>query len=515
MRKLAVLFVVGLMVMAFGVTANAQPKVTMDITGFIDFAGIITKNITDGRYPIYGLLSDINQPGGNLDKTGAFANSRARLKFTANAGKELKGVIFFEMDSDRWGDYNGTRNSMGYWNADRAALEVKHAYFAVGLPYFGVPVPITMTFGVQTIDVRSDFLMGVDGAGIKMNFKADPVNIDFWWAKPNEGRIYDSDDNDIYALHANGAIGDSTLGGYWVFENAKSYPPVEVEINTPGGGTATYPGVPEDIGANAGARAKFNWVGAYWDGKFGGVGLSADLIYDWGEVKPGWDNSAIPDIRKVKYNGYFATARATYDWEMFMFGGGAWYASGSDVDKTGPNGLPGEVTANGSFSNKVGAFVVPGGDGPGWPFGYPLVYFGGPFARANNTFATDSGNITNAGGVGGTWGAYAYGGYKLAPWYNVWLQAMYLGDTTKNGNTNGNARQNPGVPADTNLRDDKTIGIEFALTNQITVYDNLELYWGAGYLFAGDAFDIYDEADGDNKSPDNPWDLATRLVFSF
>jgi hypothetical protein len=48
---------------------------------------------------------------------------------------------------------------------------------------------------------------------------------------------------------------------------------------------------------------------------------------------------------------------------------------------------------------------------------------------------------------------------------------MYLGDTTKNGNTNGNARQNPGVPADTNLRDDKTIGIEFALTNQITLKD--------------------------------------------
>jgi hypothetical protein len=105
MRKLTVLFLVGLMFMAFGVTAYAQPKVTLDITGFIDFAGIITKNITDQRQNIYGLGSgaifDPNAETG-FNKTGAFANSRARLKFTANAGKELKGVIFFEMDSSTW-----------------------------------------------------------------------------------------------------------------------------------------------------------------------------------------------------------------------------------------------------------------------------------------------------------------------------------------------------------------------------------------------------------------------------
>ena len=505
MRKLAVLFFVGLMVMAFGVTAYAQPKVTLDITGYIDFAGIITHNITDGRDNIYGLtggLFDLGSPlptsldNSGFNKTGAFANSRARLKFTANAGKELKGVIFFEMDSSTWGDFNGTRNSMGYWNSDRAALEVKHVYFAVGVPYFGIPVPITMTFGVQPISIRDDFVIGVDGSGIKMNFKSDPVNVDFWWAKMNEGKVYASDDNDMYALNGSANIGESKLGAYALFNDYKSYSP----SNT----TDVY-------GDNPGNRAKFYWLGAYWDGKLGPVGLQADLIYDWGKIRPGWDNTD----ESVKYTGYFAALRGTYDWEMFMFGGGAWYASGSDANKTSGSGQPGTTAADGSETDKVGAYVVPGGDGPGWGFGYPLVYFGGPFARANNTFATDTGNIVNAGGVGGTWGAYAYGGYKVAPWYNVWLQAMYLGDTTKNGNTNGNARKNPSDPADTTLSNDSTIGFEFALTNQFTVYENLELYVGAGYLFAGSAFDLYNEADLDNESPENPWDIATRIVFSF
>jgi hypothetical protein len=82
-----------------------------------------------------------------------------------------------------------------------------------------------MTFGVQPIAIRDDFFMGPDGAGIKVNFKADPVNIDFYWAKPNEGKIYASDDNTIYALHGSGNIGESTLGAYASYQNFNSYPP--------------------------------------------------------------------------------------------------------------------------------------------------------------------------------------------------------------------------------------------------------------------------------------------------
>ena len=39
-------------------------------------------------------------------------------------------------------------------NADRAAVEVKHAFFDVAIPYFGVPVPMTMRFGIQAFAIR-------------------------------------------------------------------------------------------------------------------------------------------------------------------------------------------------------------------------------------------------------------------------------------------------------------------------------------------------------------------------
>ena len=44
------------------------------------------------------------------------------------------------------------------------------------------------------------------------------------------------------------------------------------------------------------------------------------------------------------------------------------------------------------------------------------------------------------GPFGGTWFAKLYGSYKVTPWYKVTLQGLYIGDTTKHGNTFGTAR---------------------------------------------------------------------------
>ncbi len=114
------------------------------------------------------------------------------------------------------------------------------------------------------------------------------------------------------------------------------------------------------------------------------------------------------------------------------------------------------------------------------------------------------------GAIGGTWVAKLYGSYKATPGYKLTLAGAYIGDTTENGNTIGNARKANGLP-----RDDKTIGFEVDVINEINVYKNLKLDIGLGYLFAGDALDYFNVATGSNKSGDDPWALVTRLTYTF
>jgi hypothetical protein len=119
----------------------------------------------------------------------------------------------------------------------------------------------------------------------------------------------------------------------------------------------------------------------------------------------------------------------------------------------------------------------------------------------------------NRGSIGGTWLAKLYGSYKPTTWYKVTLAGLYIGDTTKHGNTIGNARGFGGTSPFP--RNDGTIGVEFDLINEINIYKNLKFDVGLGYLLAGDAMDYFNVTTGRNKSGDDPWVLVTKLTYSF
>ena len=89
---------------------------------------------------------------------------------------------------------------------------------------------------------------------------------------------------------------------------------------------------------------------------------------------------------------------------------------------------------------------------------------------------------------------------------------MYISDTTKNGNTIGNALTTAGRP-----RNDSDVGWEIDWFNTFAIYKNLTFQFGGGYLFAGDAMDfaVIGAAAGTNKSPKNPWIFVTNLTYSF
>ena len=530
MKKFIVLILFGLMIMGFSTMAYAQ-KLEFKASGTIDFDTVWERNV-----PFYFGSVATNQtlhtgifqtwitpsfdatgrPAKQLDRPAAYSYSRGVLRFDAIMSKELSGTIIFEIDALRWGQQTaGTltqasmRNNMGAWATDQAAVEVKNVYIDFGLPYFGIPVPMTVRVGAIPFGVRPNMVLYTDGMGFTGGIKVDPVTIMPMWGKMLEGTDYAADDADMYGLHVNAKVGTFTVGGYGLNYNMNTYP---LQWNTAVAGVASASYGTVIAGTQ---KANFWWLGAYADGKAGPVNLNLDFVYDKGKV----ESRSTPTADDVKYSGWATRVKVDYPWEKFNFGGTFMYASGADANKTSISGLPGTAVANPSsalLSRKVGSYIVPPGSEQSPSSQESIVMYSCFNASADGgTGIAQAGNYqqVSRGAFGGTWFAKVYGSVKAAPWYKVTLQGLYIGDTTKHGNTLGTARKAP-YTTTAALKDDKDIGWELDIINEIDIYKNLKFFAGAGILFAGDGLDVYNGVNR-NYSPKNPWNVTTRLLYSF
>ncbi|HSB03723.1 MAG TPA: hypothetical protein VLK23_00920 [Thermodesulfobacteriota bacterium] len=501
------IFVLSLLILAFAATAYSQPKLDFRASGFISVTTQMWQfNTTTNIQNSVGFVQVIPtrlQPGGaEFNRTASYVEQRFRLKFDAIMGKELSGTIFLEGDSRTWGDdpsggagLGSGRNQIGFLTADRSGVEVKNVYIDAAVPY--IPVPITVRAGIQPFGVRSPMFWYWDAAGVTAAAKIDPVTIIGMWAKALEGRLATSDDVDAYGLHVNAKVDSFTIGGYGVYFNAQQYP-----LNSSLNGTAYGTTPPSD--------AKMWWIGAYADGKIGPAMINFDAIYDKGDVK---SRSGLP---KVKYNGYAGYLKVNFPWEAFNFGVVGVYGSGADLRKTSNLGLPGQGVADpafadaGAISSKVGSFAVPPSSETGMQESEVLFasYLSGGF---NGWAYSNSGTSMTRGSVGGLWFAKLYGNYKVTPEFKVTLQGLYIGDTSKNGDTFGNSRDSLGL----GLKNNSTIGWEIDLINEWQVYKNLTFNFGGGILFPGDALKFWDPVFLKNEKPDNPWTFITKLIYTF
>lgn len=488
MKKFIVLSFVALLVLAFGTMAFAQakkeePKLDFRASGFIDVQSTWGQNITKGNAGagLYNTVTTEFRPGGvGYDDNVSWWATRARLKFDAVMGKNLSGTIFFEMDSSRWGETGDGRNKLGVHAGDRAALEVKNVYIDFGVP--GIPIPISVRAGLQPLAMRPNMLLYTDGMGITTNIKVDPANIQLLWFKALENKDYASDDVDIYGLHVNAKVGPVTVGGYGINYNMNTYP-----INVDG-----------DIHF----QGNFWWLGVYADGKVGPVNLNFDFIYDHGKV----EDRPHPQFRDVKYRGWATRAKVDFPLDKINVGFVGMYASGSDTRKTSAAGTPDPGVT------KVGGYVMPPASEAFAIFTESIVFYGTGFNQTSSGIgiAGNYGTVSR-GTIGGTWMGKLYGSFKATPWYKVTLQGLYIGDTTKNGNTVGTARKADGVT----LRDDKSIGWEVNLINEIQIYKNLKYSLGIGALFPGDGLEYWDSATSSNDKPKTPWAVIGNLTYSF
>jgi hypothetical protein len=510
MKKFIVLSIVGLLVLSFGTTVFAQAKkpepakLGFKASGFIDAAYFGARNVPYAydvppwqpffawAPPLYGPppLFDIGTAGRGqaLDKERSLWQSRARLKLDAVWGKELSGTIFFEMDSGQWGEAPGGRNQFGRWSGDQTAVEIKNLYFDFAVPAI-IPIPVTVRVGLQPLAVRPHMVALSDGMGITAAIKVDPATISLYWFKALENLDYASDDVDVYGLQVAAKIGKITAGGYGLYYNENTYP------------------LPSAISSTVDYNSSMWWLGVFADGKLGPVDLNFDFVYDRGKVED--QRNIAVRARDAKYRGWATRLKVDYPWEKFNFGVVGMYASGSDQKKTNNTGLPGTTTPWGTTTTKVGGYVVPNSSEQ-FALGDSLLISGTPIWAGFLGYNVLNYTQMHRGSIGGTWIAKLYGSYKATPWYKVTLAGLYIGDTTKNGNTIGNARTSAGRP-----RDDKTIGFEFDLINEINIYKNLKWDIGFGYLFAGDALEYYNLATGRNKEGKDPWAFVTKLTYTF
>jgi hypothetical protein len=545
MKKFILLSFLGLLVMAFSASVYAMD---FKASGFIDEQWFYNVNTTPAN-PAGGIYQAMNpnfyipiSPTTYTDPIVAYATrnardrkanwyeSRARLKFDAIMDKDLSGTIFFEMDSANWGDIPGgqsskisERNTFGYWSADRAAVEIKNVYIDFGLPYVGIPVPMSFRVGLQPFSIRNNIFLYTDGMGIIWNTKIDPVAIQLMYAKPYEGRIWVSqDDVDVLGGHVTAKVGPVTAGGYYMYYNMNSYPFNSITNGTAAGYTASF-------------DAHMWWAGLYMDGKLGPVNVNLDGIIDRGKVER--RTSATTDwfVPDVKYRGWAARAKVDFPWEKFNFGLTGYYASGADASETSPSGLPGTTTGygpywsiNAPYSTKVKSYVVPPGSESGAIFGESVVFYSFWANRGDSGIAnTLNYNQVSRGPIGGTWMAKAYASVKALPWYKVTLQGMYIGDTTKNGDTFGNSATFvypffPTAPYGFYPQNSNDIGWELDLINEIDIYKNLKLVVAGGYMWAGGAMDRFT---GNyftfgypipiNESIKNPWAITWNLTYNF
>jgi hypothetical protein len=511
MKKFIALSILGLLIMAFSATVYAQPKLTFSARGYIEFVTYLEQNRAVGAGGNFAtFLAPANMPDtpflpasstGAWNRTQSYWEERARLIFDFIMDKSLSGTVGFELDSSRMGEGN-VYTQMGAWNTDQTVVEIMYAYITAALPYIGIPIPMTVRAGIQPLATRPNVFLYTDGPAITGTLNIDPVLIGITVAKPFEGKEAVADDIDVYGLTASAKLGTISVGGYGYYYNMNTYP-----LNT----YSTVYGVTNPF------YADMWWFGLYSDGKLGPINYNFDAVMDYGKVKIRDTYALALPVgadKKVKYRGFAGQLKITYPWEKFAFGALGMYATGADLNKTDRYGMPGEDVANiGTYTSKVGAYVIPPGSEEWAIWGESMVtnnnYITGSALPATMSPLGQYGNWMTRGAIGGTWVAQLFASVSPVPWYKATLKAMYIGDTTKHGNTMGNATDLMGY------RDDKGIGWEFNLLNDIKIYNNLTWSVGGGILVAGDAFDQSTGVLFFNESPKNPWIIATKLRYDF
>jgi hypothetical protein len=324
----------------------------------------------------------------------------------------------------------------------------------------------------------------------------------YWnYAKAGEGSDYQDDDVDLYALRAVLALPDFPIrpGLFVAYWDAGAYP-------TNAGFPSPFAGRPATA-SDPVTDAEFYWIGVNADGKIGPVALKTDFVYMDGEVEAtGPGKTAL--IADADFSGFVFYADAQVPLDIgalpgFTVGGTFMYGSGDDLADT----------AN-PLDPEFDAYRVPPGSEANPTLG--TVFWAGAVndaIRMAHFGGRTSGTAVQQRYWGGLWTAKGYASFKPLDWMKVTGYAMYIGDTTDDGNTIGDAVDV--TEPITGLQDDSDIGIEVGAIVDLSIYKNLTYSIAGGWLFAGDALDTATSVFPINDEPSDPWAIVSQLIYKF
>lgn len=296
MKKLAVLFFVVTMLVAFAMPAAALESV---------FGGYWrTRAYTQQNY-------DGEDQDETKDWTGV--DTRTRLFWTAVINDNLKFVNRFEFDAT-WGvdAPDGTNGADGDFGTDGAGVEIKHSFaeFNIG--------PVTASVGLQPATLGRGFLFSDDFAGAIVTFKADKFTIPLIWLKPHEGGAgYNSMDADWYAISPTFKLDPVTINPYVVYafsENGSKYPALQRKFT--------------EAVANTFDEVSIIFAGLDLDFSFAGAKIWLTGIYEAGSID--FKEELNKDSLDIK--AYLLAGGLSYDFGMADIHAQAFYATGEDTE---------------------------------------------------------------------------------------------------------------------------------------------------------------------------------------
>jgi hypothetical protein len=477
MRKLLVLGLAALLVVAFSVPASAiEHKFggywRTRFFGQYDFAGESNANYVD---PVTGLPSPLDSEDQDLTRT----DTRTRLYYTAVLNENLSLVNKFEFDAN-WGT-----GPLGDYGADGVSVEVKQSY---ALFNWG---PTRWAVGIHDSLIARGFIFADEMSGLTVSYRTDTMNLVGEWIKGFEGGAgKDANDFDIdtYGLNPVFTFGEGfSLNPfvYYMYSDDAGLAQPFVPNAGPGFGLSTagynnpvLAGSSGPFGGNVVEETSIYWVGANADFTLGPASLWATGIYQGGDIDN--DDTLNPGGQDIDVSAY-----------LFAFGASM---------PLGPVGIHGQffwASGDEDADDDFEAFFGMGGGGVGWAYYWSEIMGLGIF-DAQTPPGTPGGDVSNiwALNVGATLKPIEKLSLKGDIWYAQLVQDA--------ANLNSTIDASGGI---TNGEDDLGVEIDLVATYQLIEGMNLDIV--GAYLFAGDAI----STTGSND--DDPYEFGMRLSLSF
>ena len=258
------------------------------------------------------------------------AMTRLRTQIDVIASENLKGVVFFEMGHQKWGD--GSAKSGAALGNDGTVVKVRYSYVDWVIPQTSAQVRVGLQpFGVPTFAVPMAVL-DTDGAGITVSGQfTDNIGASLFWLRPYNDYAGNDTQNMHDAMDVVGLTVPLTFDGVKVTPFGM-YSVIGKDTEF-GGGAANKYGVAQGLlpaGVTSASLSDDDHGNAWWGGitgeltMFDPFRIAADFAYgsvDMGETANGFD---------IKRSGWYAALSADYKLDFMTPGLIFWYASGDD-----------------------------------------------------------------------------------------------------------------------------------------------------------------------------------------